>query len=90
MKRGLIVAWMAICLAANLCLAAPLTYDVAADFSAINNPNGAWRYGWSSTLTSAFNLYPNHGNIYAPLNMDVWADLETISKPFEAVKPTKP
>jgi hypothetical protein len=28
------------------------TADVAADFSATSNPNGVWRYGWSSTLGS--------------------------------------
>jgi hypothetical protein len=31
-------------------------YDAAADFSATDNPNGAWSYGWSSTLGSAFVL----------------------------------
>lgn len=31
--------------------------DAAAEFSATNNPNGVWRYGWSSaTLGSTFNL----------------------------------
>src|SRR5262245_42392511 len=33
------------------------TYDAAADFSAADNPTGAWSYGWSSTLGSAFNLF---------------------------------
>jgi hypothetical protein len=74
MKRGpLTVIWTAICLAANLCSAAPTTFDVAADFSATNNPNGVWSYGWSSTLTSALNLYPdivNHSN-----GLDVWTVL---------------
>jgi len=73
MKRGLTVICAAICLAANLCLAAPLTYDVAADFSATNNPNGVWSYGWSSTLTSAFNLYLNHGIFDDAIPVDVWA-----------------
>jgi len=30
--------------------------NAAADFSPSSNPNGAWSYGWSSTLGSAFNL----------------------------------
>ena len=35
-------------------------FDVSADFSVTNgNPNGAWTYGWSTTLTSTLNLYPN-------------------------------
>jgi len=36
--------------------AAPILFDVAADFSATSNPNGAWRYGWSTTTGSGFNL----------------------------------
>ncbi|MBM3240937.1 PEP-CTERM sorting domain-containing protein [Candidatus Poribacteria bacterium] len=32
-------------------------YNAADDFSATNNPNGVWSYGWSSSLGSAFNLY---------------------------------
>lgn len=30
--------------------------DVAADFSPTSNPNGVWRYGWSTTLGSPFIL----------------------------------
>jgi hypothetical protein len=30
----------------------------SADFSATQNPNGAWQYGWTQTLGSAFNLMP--------------------------------
>jgi hypothetical protein len=47
-------------------------YDVAADFSATNNPNGVWRYGWSSTLTSDLNLYPDPGKFYD--DIDFWVD----------------
>jgi hypothetical protein len=35
------------------------TYDVAADFSANNNPNGTWSYGYSLTLGGQLNLYTN-------------------------------
>jgi hypothetical protein len=51
------------------------TFDVAADFSATNNPNGVWSYGWSSTLTSVLNLYPNN---FSDRGLDVWADPEHI------------
>jgi PEP-CTERM motif len=34
-----------------------LTFNANADFSIANNPNGAWSYGWSSTLGSNFNLF---------------------------------
>lgn len=33
------------------------TWDAATDFSATSNPNGAWTYGWSQSVNSAFVLY---------------------------------
>jgi len=50
------------------------TFDAAADFSTTNNPNGVWSYGWSSTLTSAFNVYPYNGKIIPGKNLDLWVD----------------
>jgi len=44
MKKGIAVA-----LGATLSLATPglaMTWDLAADFSAVNNPDGPWQYGW--------------------------------------------
>jgi prepilin-type N-terminal cleavage/methylation domain-containing protein len=38
---------------------APPTYDVAADFSAVNNPNAPWSYGYSTTLGGPLTLYTN-------------------------------
>jgi len=57
------------------------TWDVAADFSETNNPNGAWSYGWSSTLVSPsapdINLYTKSGKFDDTINpiipVDVWA-----------------
>jgi hypothetical protein len=37
-------------------IASAQLYDAAADFSLSSNPNGAWRYGFSETLGSAFLL----------------------------------
>lgn len=35
------------------------TYDVVANFSATNNPNGAWSFGWTpATFLGGFQLYP--------------------------------
>jgi hypothetical protein len=65
--RALVILLFA-CSLSNLCIAA--NYDVAADFSSTNNPNGAWRYGWSSTLTSFFNLYQNKLN---EIGLDGWS-----------------
>jgi hypothetical protein len=42
--------------------AAQVVYDPAADFSASNNPNGVWSYGWTQTLASAFNMDTNFQN----------------------------
>lgn len=35
----------------------PSTFDAAADFSATQNPNGNWQYGWTSSLGSSFQRY---------------------------------
>jgi Ca2+-binding RTX toxin-like protein len=35
-------------------------YFSSSDFSASNNPNGVWRYGYSTSLGGAFNLYTIH------------------------------
>src|SRR4030095_893562 len=38
------------------------TYDLAADFSAVRNPNCVWSYGWSESRGSAFNLITTPGS----------------------------
>ncbi|WP_199249738.1 hypothetical protein [[Phormidium] sp. ETS-05] len=45
-------------------------FNAASDFSLTNNPNGAWRYGWSSSLGSNFNLYSNLGKLTPTI--DLW------------------
>lgn len=52
------------------------TFDAATDFSASNNPNSAWSYGWTQTLGSSLNVYPDPGNL---AGLDVWNDLNHIS-----------
>jgi hypothetical protein len=42
------------------CVPSTTVYDAAADFSATDNPNGAWSYGWSHTLGGGFILYTDH------------------------------
>jgi hypothetical protein len=38
------------------------SWNTYQDFSLTNgNPNGVWSYGWSTTLFSSLNLYPNSG-----------------------------
>jgi hypothetical protein len=32
-------------------------FDAAGDFSAVNNPNGVWSYGYTTTLGGTLNLY---------------------------------
>lgn len=48
------------------------SYNAAGDFSTASNPNGAWSYGWSSTLGSGFNLSSIATNGYAGLALDGW------------------
>jgi hypothetical protein len=53
--------------------------DVAADFSATNNPNGVWHYGWSATLGSPFVL-STHPAVRD--GIDTWrGDLEPFGNP---------
>jgi len=47
-------------------------FDAAADFSASDNPNSVWSYGWSETLGSAFHLYTDKGK--DSFGNDVWYD----------------
>jgi hypothetical protein len=42
------------------------SYNAAGDFSATSNPNGAWSYGWSYGVGSAFNLSTTNTAAYAP------------------------
>lgn len=45
------------------------TFDPAAGFSAASNPNGVWTYGYSTTLTSALNVYDVKQNM---AGLDYW------------------
>src|SRR5215475_7458364 len=45
------------------------TYDAAADFSATNNPNGVWKYGWSASRGSAVALLTRH---HHTVGLDCW------------------
>jgi hypothetical protein len=49
------------------------TFDLRADFSSSNNPNGVWSYGWSAVLGSIFHAYSQNS---LPLNngIDLWTD----------------
>ena len=74
MKKSIVHTLVALAFLSSGYAAQAAIYDVAADFSATNNPNGAWSYGESSTLTSALTVYPNSGKFDPPtVNIDVWA-----------------
>jgi ELWxxDGT repeat protein len=47
----------------------PRDYDAALDFSATDNPNGAWRYGWSTALGASFVQDTSHRNV---AGIDCW------------------
>lgn len=38
------------------------TWDASTDFSATQNPNGAWTYGWTPTLGGAFTAFTQNGS----------------------------
>ena len=56
-------------------------FSAASDFSFDSNPTGPWSYGWTTSLGSAFNLYPNK---HVFLEMQFWAD-NAISNLFPSV-----
>ena len=49
------------------------TFDAADDFSPTNNPNGAWQYGYSTSLGGTFIAYTNNDSFYDPQSgLEVW------------------
>jgi hypothetical protein len=82
MRNSLTIDWgwgvaLALALAAPAA-AAGQTYDPSADFSAISNPNGPWRYGSTATLGGALTLYPNHVN---QQGLDFWQFDASVATP---------
>jgi hypothetical protein len=65
LTRSLVAKMAALCLTV---LAAPASWshgitngwDAAWHFSADNNPNGPWSYGWTETLGGGFNLFTDN------------------------------
>ena len=53
---------------------AQVTFDLTADFSASQNPNGAWSFGWMSPGNSVLNLYPTHVAAFG-LTLNEWRGL---------------
>jgi hypothetical protein len=68
---GLLVLLAALPFTGLVEIAVAQTHDLAADFSANQNPNGVWSYGWSKTRGSTFQLAAikdqdtSYGNIKA-------------------------
>jgi hypothetical protein len=60
---------LACALLAVPCARAGGIYDVAADFSPTDNPNGVWSYGWSAALGSAFVADTTTANVSG---LDFW------------------
>ena len=59
------------CVAIVRCASAQLTFDLAADFSASHNPNGAWSFGWMAPGSASFNPYTTPFAAYG-LGLDEW------------------
>lgn len=65
-------------------------FNAAGDFSATSNPNGVWSYGQSATLTSAFQIYTQHGPDNAdPIpGLNAWFGTSAYSVPAVLYNPT--
>jgi hypothetical protein len=61
-----------LCLVAVAVPKSASAYSAAGDFSISSNPNGAWSYGWSMSLGSAFNLDTTNTANYNGLGVDGW------------------
>ncbi len=64
MSRGFIVGIIIVLIDVGLPGACAQDWNVEDDFSATENPNGAWSYGWSYSLTSGFTLFDEHSTIW--------------------------
>jgi hypothetical protein len=51
-----------------------INFNAAADFSAVNNPNGAWSYGYMDSLAGTFFAY---NNTISPSGLSIWYASET-------------
>ncbi|MBI4578537.1 MAG: PEP-CTERM sorting domain-containing protein [Planctomycetes bacterium] len=51
--------------------AAQTTFDLAADFSALQNPNGAWSFGWMPSGNTTFTPYTTSFAAFG-LNLNEW------------------
>ena len=51
------------------------TYDLATQFSTVNNPNGVWSYGYETSLGGAFVAYPTNLSVRTDNGVSVtyWA-----------------
>jgi hypothetical protein len=47
------------------------SFDAANDFSALDNPNGTWQYGWSEKLNYAFQIAEGVNSVAIP-GLNVW------------------
>jgi hypothetical protein len=64
------VALLSLAVLARPCAAQ--SNNAEGDFSTGSNPNGAWSYGWTTTLGSAFNLDSVSTNTYAGTGLGGW------------------
>ncbi len=61
-------------------------YDSGGDFSSSNNPNGAWSYGYQTTLGGTLNLYTDLANVGGLL---IWRfNINNTSTPGVAFNPS--
>jgi hypothetical protein len=61
------------------------TYDLAADFTAVQNPNGVWSYGWTANRGSTFHLVTTPGQASSYGTLIGWIPYADIISPAYAV-----
>ena len=74
MHWKVLCAGVAVLAVAGAGVAQATTYDVAADFSPVNNPNGVWSYGHTSTGDVSFTLNSSHGTETNCPEVQMWID----------------
>ena len=76
-KHGGVTAGIALAVVGAPAVASATTWDVTAQYSTTNNPDGVWSYGWEAAgaLNPTLNLYNTTGPTIAPVNSIQWYDV---------------
>jgi uncharacterized delta-60 repeat protein len=68
--------------------AASSSFDAAADFSTVDNPNGNWSYGERTTEAATFTPYPDDGALDVGPDVVGWHTAGSASPPYIGINTT--